>query len=48
MPGPCPAGQPTEAAHKKCADRERCTGPGCRYRRPKRVVRLEATETTED
>lgn len=52
MPGPCPAGQSTAAVHKaaKCADRERCTGPGCRVRRKPYVdAFLERTEpTTED
>ena len=48
MAGPCGGGWGTEATHKgaKCRDRERCTGPGCRVRRPVRVdpvlVELEA------
>lgn len=46
MPGPCPAGQSTTAVHNaaRCADKDRCTGAGCRVRRPKYVHRLPDLE----
>ena len=48
MPGPCPNGQPTTEVHKRCQERERCTGPGCRVRRQPYVHhRPELTEAEQ-
>jgi hypothetical protein len=37
MAGPCPGGIATAERHAKCQNRDKCTGPGCRARRPQYV-----------
>ena len=50
MPGPCPNGEPTTQLHKdaRCSDKERCTGPGCRVRRPDRSNPVANAVTERD